>query len=209
MRRHARLVTPPAIEPVTLAEMKAFVRVEDDHEDALLIDFITAARVAAEDYTRRAFLLQSWRLSLDLPVNRWVDDLPDGVYDLPVTALSGDLPREIGLERPPLINVVSVTTYDLNGASSVFANTNYTVDSDGGRLVLNPGASWPSSLRPQKAVTITTTNGYGPAASDVPKPIKTAIMIHAAKLHESRGLCGEEMPDAAKRMLRQYRIERL
>lgn len=208
MRRSLSLVTAPATEPVTLDELKLFARIDGDDEDDLLEQFIAAARVAAEDFTRRAFVTQGWRMTLDLPGNRWANDLPEGRYELPVTALNGDLSRTIDLPRPPILSVASVTSYDLENTSSTYAPSNYTVDTAGGRLVLNYGALWPTSMRPTGAMEIVTTNGYG-AADAVPKPIKTAIMIHAAKLHEERGMCGDELPDGCRQLLRQYRVERL
>lgn len=60
-----RQITPPAIEPVTLEEAKQHLRVDGNEEDSLIAALITAARQKAEDYTRRAFITQTWELALD------------------------------------------------------------------------------------------------------------------------------------------------
>ena len=55
-----KLVTAPAAEPVTLAEIKEHLRVDSDLEDALISALITAARQWAETYQGRAYITQTW-----------------------------------------------------------------------------------------------------------------------------------------------------
>lgn len=62
---YQRLVTPPAIEPITLEEAKLHLRVDGTEENSLISALITAARQKAEEYTRRAFITQTWELALD------------------------------------------------------------------------------------------------------------------------------------------------
>lgn len=59
------LLTGPAIEPLTLAETKEFLRVEVADDDALITSLIAAARNHVESETRRALITQSWRLVFD------------------------------------------------------------------------------------------------------------------------------------------------
>jgi uncharacterized phiE125 gp8 family phage protein len=59
------LVTPPTIEPVSLAEAKAHLRVTEADDDALIAGYILAARHAAESYIRGALITQTWDYSLD------------------------------------------------------------------------------------------------------------------------------------------------
>jgi len=61
----SELVAGPALEPVTLDEAKLHLRVDGSGEDALITALITAARQAAEVYTRRAFVTQTWRYTCD------------------------------------------------------------------------------------------------------------------------------------------------
>ena len=60
-----QLITPPALEPVTLDEAKAHLKVDTTDDDALIERLIAAARARAEWHTGRAFLTQSWILWLD------------------------------------------------------------------------------------------------------------------------------------------------
>ena len=52
------VIAPPAFEPVTLAEVKVWLRLDADYtvEDDLLRGLIQAAREWAEHYTQRAFV---------------------------------------------------------------------------------------------------------------------------------------------------------
>lgn len=208
-RHTATLLTGPASEPVTADELVTFARIDSDiaeAESGLLAAFIAAARQAAEQFTRRSFLTQSWRLSLDLACRAWADGLPEGTYDLPVTALYGALPAMLRLPHGPVRSVASVTTYGLDNTATAFDSANYTLDAAGARLSLNPGCLWPSGLRPLDAVHIDYAAGYGDAASSVPQAIRTAITMHAADLYESRGMCGDDVPGRAQQLLRPYRV---
>ena len=64
------LLAGPAEEPVSLAEARAFLRVDDTAEDGLITTLIGAARLHVEGVTGRALLAQSWRVVLDA----WPDD---------------------------------------------------------------------------------------------------------------------------------------
>ena len=89
------LVAGPAGEPVSLAQAKAFLKIDDDAEDALITTLIGAARLHVEGVTGKALLAQSWRIVLDAwPETGWVK--------LPVM---------------PLIAVSAITALDDNGAS--------------------------------------------------------------------------------------------
>lgn len=207
--RALTLVTSPSIEPVSIAELKEFARIDFDDEDGLLDSFIAEARVAAENYTSRAFITQTWKLSLSSECSELYESLGEGVYDLPITALYGTLPKNIILSRWPLQSITSVTTYDTSDTSSTFSSSYYRLDIANNQLILKTGSTWPSNLRQVSACEIITVNGYGDNASDVPAPIRTAIMMHAAQLYETRGMCGCDVPDACRQRLDQYRIRRL
>lgn len=62
---YLRIVTPPQIEPVTVEEVKQHLRIDGSEEDNYLASLITVARQRAEEYTRRAFISQTWELALD------------------------------------------------------------------------------------------------------------------------------------------------
>lgn len=58
-------ITPPAEEPITLAEAKLYLRVDGSMEDTLIGNMITVARMAAEAYLARSLVTQIWKLGYD------------------------------------------------------------------------------------------------------------------------------------------------
>jgi uncharacterized phiE125 gp8 family phage protein len=69
--------TPPATEPVSLAEAKLFLRVDNTDEDTLITELITVARRAAEEYIGKSLITQSWKIAYDEYVDECVN-LPHG-----------------------------------------------------------------------------------------------------------------------------------
>jgi uncharacterized phiE125 gp8 family phage protein len=174
--------TPPAAEPVTVAEAKVFCRIDHTDEDSLLGDLITAARRAAEAWTGRAFVRQSLRLAAD----GW----PAGTT------------TTLFIPRPPLLTVATVRYHDEAGVLQTLSPSAYIVDaaSDPGRIVLVPDGQWPATQsRRAGAVEVDYDAGYGDPA-DVPEEIKVAIQIAVEQWHADRGRAGE-LPDAAKALL--------
>lgn len=202
-RSSLTLVTAPALEPVTLQEAKNHARIDTADDDALLNDLIAAARLNAEEYLRRSLVTQSWRLTLD-PCSGGNEPWWDGVREGASSSLFGGLPDAVSLPKGPVQTVTSVTTTGSTGTSSTFASTNYYLDTAGGRLVLYPTAAWPSDLRSAACCAILFAAGYGDKASDVPQPIRTAILMHVARMYDERLVC--EMPEGCQRLLNPYRV---
>ena len=78
------LLTAPAVEPLTLAEAKAYLRVETPDDDDLIAALIAGARIHVEAETRRALITQSWRLSRDA----WPPDGRLSVLPAPLQTLT-------------------------------------------------------------------------------------------------------------------------
>lgn len=212
------VTSAPAAEPVTLGQAKDHLRVDHASDDTLISDLIAVARQRGEDYTGRAFVTQTLRLSLDAWPGEQEEHLWEG------TRLGPDLTfaaREILLPRPPLQSVSSVVTFDDDDVSSTFDSDNYFVDTDGepGRVVLRRGQSWPTALRVGNAIQITYVAGYSDAGGsptvdglreNVPAAIKRAVLADVAHLYENRGDMDEPNPSAIARAIYQpYRVLRL
>jgi uncharacterized phiE125 gp8 family phage protein len=184
------LVTPPAQEPVSLAEAKAHLRVDTADDDALIQALIVAAREHVEHITRRALITQSWDLILDA--------FPAG---------------EIVMPRPPLQSVTSITYRLQDGTAVTLDPANYVVDakSEPGRVVLVPGKSWPSEeLYPASSVVIRYTAGYGDPGA-VPVAIKQAILLLVGHWYENReaaavGHTVIQLPMTVDALLWPYRV---
>jgi hypothetical protein len=194
-RRSLVLVSAPATEPVTLSDVKAFLRVDDTNDDTLIASLISSARRACEEYTKRAFITQTWSLTLDrFPC----EDDWEGPYRF--LAPRCDI-YAIQLPRQPIQSITSIKTTDGANAQTTVAGETYTLDVSGGRALLNDGFVWPCDLRDFAAVEIITVNGYGDAAA-VPEPIKQAILQYAATMYSSRQC--SDLPDGCKTLLASF-----
>lgn len=193
-------ITGAAADIVTLGEAKTWAKIDTTEDDPLIASLISSATVAAEEFTRRAFINQTWKLTIDLCPSGL--DLGEGVYDLPPSALYGDLKPMIELPKVPVSSITSVTTYDTANTGTVFSSSNYSLI--GNRLILNYDASWPTGLRSYGACEIVYVAGYGATSTSVPNPIKTAVLMHVQAMYDGRIVC--DMPPSSEHLLRQYRV---
>lgn len=190
---HVFVSTGPATEPVTTAEAKAFLRVRGASQDALVDSLIAAARQLAEQWTSRAFINQTIKLSLDrVPRQRFLE-----------------------LPRPVLASVTNIKSFDDAGGETTFDTANYIVSTERlmGRVTLAESATWPSDLRPADALVVTYQAGWADVAA-VPAAIKAAIKKIIASIWEVRedrafGMSSSVIPYTAKTLLSRYRIRKI
>lgn len=89
-------------EPLTLAEVKQFLRIETAEENALLSMWISLAREACEQFTGRALITQDWRL--DIAAARRVNLSPGPVQQiLQVTHIMGQQSEILDSARYELV----------------------------------------------------------------------------------------------------------
>lgn len=159
------LTQPPAAEPLALADLKAFLRVEGSEEDGLIQSVAAAARAHLEATTGRAFVSQGWRIGRDAwPAN-------------------GRLALPIG----PVASLDAVTVETTDGAVSVPLDR-FRLDGAAvpPRLAWQPG-SVPSPAMPLAGIAIDVTAGFGSPA-EVPPAIVQAIRLLAAYWFDNRSL---------------------
>jgi uncharacterized phiE125 gp8 family phage protein len=165
--------TPPAVEPVTLAEAKAHLRVDTSGDDAYIGTLITAAREWCEQYLDRTLVNTQW-------VMRFDSFPPDGTHD-------------IELPRPPMATAGTTTavaltfTYE-NGTTATYSTASYRVDrsSTPGAVKTLYGQTWPPHLMDDNAISVTWWAGYGAAGSSVPASIRHACLMLVGFWFESR-----------------------
>jgi uncharacterized phiE125 gp8 family phage protein len=164
---------PPLAEPVTLAELKAHLRIDAADEDELLESLIRVARVHLEAVTGVALMSQGFRLVLD--------DWPRG--------------EVIQLMRTPVQSIDAILVYDTEGSAQNLNLSGMLLDATAqpARLLVRQRSS---PGRPINGIEIEFTAGFG-SATEVPPELKRAILIHAAHLHEFRGAVSPEMQPAS------------
>ena len=182
---------PPAVEPVTLAEAKAHLRLDAADEDALVLALIRAAREYLEAATGLCLIARPLRLYLD---------------DWPET-------RVIGIARGPVQTIETVTVYDLAGLPVEADLAGYVLDGAArpARLVL---PQRPETARAVNGIEIDFTAGFGESGADVPDGLKRALLLHVAAMFELRGMLAPAdqpgtVPAGYDRLVAPYRLRRL
>lgn len=168
------LVTGPAALPVTLAEVKAALRVDHDDEDRLIESYIDAAVGHLDGWSGvlgRCLITQTWRQDL------------------------AEFPPADEIRLPfPDVQSVSVKYLDRDGVEQTLAAEKYELIEtvSGVQIVLAHNQQWPNTGEYQDAVRITFTCGFGVSGAAVPAPLRTAIMMHVASLYEMRETASEK-----------------
>lgn len=187
---------------ISLADMKAFLRIDGTADDDQITAYITTATEVVKQYLRRAVLTETFVFKADGFTDPGGDDrilaLGPGVHTASRPYLLGG-GETLDVPFPPLQSVTSIVTYDRGNNSSTFAASRYEVDLQSGRIYLNEGEVWPSDLRAQDAVEVTYIAGYG--SGSIPAPILEAIRAYVEALYDG---CGE-LSDNARKMLAPYR----
>ncbi|MEM6666190.1 MAG: head-tail connector protein [Pseudomonadota bacterium] len=182
------LDTPPAEEPVALADVKAHLRIDHADEDDYLNALIVGARMRLESESDQAFVTQTWIAYLD----RWP---ATGEYRIPLG---------------PVSSITEVTVRDAAGTQTAVSPSLYALDaaSEPARLVLTGALPSPAAI--PNGIAVTFQVGFG-AAADVPGDLKHALLMVIAHWYEHRDpMIGAEtahaVPKAAHQIMQSYRV---
>ncbi len=192
-----KVVTQPSVEPVTLEDCYAHLRLTitasppAHADDDWLTVAIRAAREYCEAATGRAFVEQT----------------------LLLTTKEFPLCRYIRLERAPVISISSVKYYDAdNVEQTVTASDYFLTDDFVPRAAFVDDFSVPSLYYRDDAVRVTFLAGYEaspPSAANVPRAIKQAMLLligHWYVNREAVGNVGPSVELAVDSLLSSYRI---
>lgn len=182
------LLTAPAVEPITLDEAKAYLRVEHSDDDETIAALIAGARLHVEAQTRRALITQSSRLSLDA----WP---PDG---------------RIVVVPAPLQSLTAARVYDFDGHAQAIDTESFALDLAGSALLFVPWALTQPG-RMSAGIELDVTVGYGDALTDVPEALRQAVRALVTHWYENRGLAvlGQTtaaLPSTVNALLAPYRM---
>ena len=174
-RMTAELVTPPASEPVTVAQAKKHLAIgTDTTHDEQLAWLIESSRQQWEHDTDSGVISQSWRVQFELI---------DGLF--------------IELPKSPLASVTAVQYYDLNNTLQTISPTDYYVDTANRRIHLAYGKNWPVTLDRWDGVTVNYVVGYADAAA-VPAIVKQAMLLLIGHYFENRDMLLSEAMQSLK-----------
>jgi uncharacterized phiE125 gp8 family phage protein len=154
------LLAGPALEPLSLDEMRVYLRLETSEEDGLILSLIKAARNAVEQGARRALIAQKWRIRL------------------------ARFPREGQVRLPvsPILSLDAVRTFDALGNPVLLDPALFRLD--GAVLCISPNHLPADGFG--AGVEIDLTAGFGAQATDVPEALRQAMRMLVAHYYEHR-----------------------
>lgn len=147
----------PQEEPLTLEDVKLFLRVDHTDEDALITSMIQAARQQAERFMRISLVTQTLRLTLK----------------------GASAHADIALSRGPVQAISAVRVRHDNDEVTVLDSSQYQLSADRRSLSL-------LTVSPAGTMEIDYVVGYGDAVN-VPESIKQGMRLHIAQIYDMRG----------------------
>jgi uncharacterized phiE125 gp8 family phage protein len=183
------LLTAPAVEPVSLDEARAFLRVETHDDDEVIAALIASSRIHVETETRRALITQSWRIVLDA----WPADARIGVLPAPLQALS------------------AARIYDFDNHAQEIDVAALVVDRGASALIVAPWAL-PAPGRIAAGIELDVTAGYGDDTTDVPEALRQAMRLLLGHWYDNRGVVAPgpsqvaAMPETVAALIAPYRM---
>ncbi len=190
------LTSGPALEPVSLAEAKAHLRLETNDDDTLLQSLITTSRLHIEAALGLALLTQSWSWMFD----HW----PRG--------------ERIVLPLRPVQAITHVRVWRQDGTSEILPADSFILDGQGNPARPSPVcalARWSSRPGgPPTASRSPSRPASAPAAADVPATIRQALLLLVAHWYEHRepveiGASMNAVPVMVSELLHAHRRRRL
>lgn len=163
------IVTPPNMEPVSLAEARAHCKLDVTDDDALLAGYIMASREMLEHEIQRALIARTYEYTLD--------EFP-----------SGDDAIELPMGPIPASGAMSVTSVKYTDSADVeqtVSGSAYTVDAYSNVPRVQPVAGWPTPKQAINAVRVRYVSGH-PDASLIPANLKTWILLQVEHFNANR-----------------------
>lgn len=187
------LTSGPALEPITVGEAKAHLRLDGSADDTLIASLILTSRLHVEAALGLALITQSWTLVLD----RW----PEG--------------PSLALPIRPVQAIASVAVLAADGTPDTLSPADYILEGRGvpPRLVRTV-STWPTPGRAAAGIEIAFTAGFGAGASEVPAPIRQALLLLVAHWYEHRtpveiGSALNALPAGVCDLLMPFKVPRL
>lgn len=158
-----KLVTPPATEPLLLADVKLFLRVDNVVEDSIITNLIIVARQYVENYLNGSLITQTWDYYLNY------DEIGVQIFSL---------------SKNPIQSITDIKYFDINNTLQTLPVSSYDADIVGEPATIKI-TSLPAIYNKLNTMVIRFVAGYGNAAS-VPMAIKQAMLMLIGHWYEHR-----------------------
>jgi uncharacterized phiE125 gp8 family phage protein len=149
-----KILSEPATEPVTLAQVKLHSRISHSDDDS----WLTMAIIVARQYVEK-----TCELSLITQTRR--------------TTFAGFHKPWLTLAYGPTVSITTIQYYDQTNAAQTLTDYQAALESNPCLIVPAAGMPWPSTMANRiDAVKVTYVAGFGDA-EDVPAALKQAILL--------------------------------
>lgn len=176
-----RLITPPLLEPLTLAELKSDMRIDHSNDDATLTRTLAEGREWIERRLQTKLLTQTWEYIFDA---------------FPATHV------EIRLPFGPVQDIEQIAYDDAEGLEQIMDPGDYYLDAVSYNVNhqpwVFPTTGWPTTLEAINAVRVRFIAGYETAA-EVPPTIRAALRLKVRELFD-----GDDTISQVNNMLMNY-----
>lgn len=186
------VTSAPASEPLEVAFMKDWLKMNDTTaDDTIISNLIAAARTYIESHTNLKLFTQTVQ-------EKW-DYLP------PAEELKNYY-GGISLLWFPVQSITSISYVDADGDTQVLAGSAYTADLASRPCRITPayGSLWPTVRDQMNAITVTYVAGYSSVAN-IPEAIKTAMQLMITDWYDNRADSVKRLPTAAGLILQEYK----
>lgn len=171
-----RLVTAPAIEPVTIDEAKEQCQQDGSADNALLTRLIKAARSYIEQETGRALITQTWEAVFgEWPAAEYQPDYDSDFANYPTI-----IPGPIAVDAVEIVKMPFGAISSVTAGGSAWSGYTSTRTARGVKIKRSGSA-------PAGEVVVTFTAGYGTSAATVPSDLSHALLMLVATLYDNRG----------------------
>ncbi len=173
--------TEPGTPPVSLDELKAWLRIEGSGEDAILAGLIRTASSTCEAFIGRLLIARAVEEAMPAP-HGWTR-----------------------LSATPARAIAAVAAIDGDGAAEILPIDAYAIDIDAA------GEGWVRLSAPIAAarVRIAYRAGLAEEPADLPEAIRHGILRLTAHLYAHRETAGEQPPSAVTALWRPWRRLRM
>jgi len=209
-RTNESLITAPPVEPVSLADAKAHLRVDGTSDDAAITALITVARVTLEKWCWSAFIQQTWQYWFDR--FWWKMNIPRGPMAVGWNAVGGNNPMrpQEGTAAGGVVWIKYLTPAATNDPASLITlpPALYETSAENEIPFVRQAylKTWPVTRGYRDDVTMQVVVGYGPDASYVPTPLVQATKLLISHLYFNRGEVPERPTRAIDDLITPYRL---
>lgn len=169
-----KIITYPTYEPLSLAEVTEYLRLDSNPVDDMTVEaMITASRQYLEQYLNRYIATQT----IETALTGWQDEI----------VLSA-----------PVQSVTSIKYLDVNGVEQTLNSSQYIVDTYAEPVVIRPAfnVTYPELYAVANNVKIRFVAGYtsgsSPDTTPMPKPLKFAMLLIIGDMYANREAGGDK-----------------